>query len=232
MQYAWLIWSLILIGVWLAVYFALDTKDKKREMLAVSWWTSLIGLTEPFFVPEYWNPPSLFNLAERTGFDMESLIFSFGIGGIAVAVYERIFRVQHERITLHERHSPAHRYHQAVLLSTPVVFLILMVAASLNPIYSAILAMVVGGFFALYCRPDLARKMLSSSVIFLAIYFVYFLTLTWMYPGYVELVWNLGDISGILLAGVPLEELLFALSFGFLWSGIYEHFRWRRIKNA
>jgi hypothetical protein len=41
-----------------------------------------MGLTEPFFVPEYWTPPSLFNLTEKTGFDIESLIFSFAIDGI------------------------------------------------------------------------------------------------------------------------------------------------------
>ncbi len=37
-------------------------------------------------------------------------------------------------------------------------------------------------------------------------------------------------ISGILILGVPLEELLFALSFGFYWSGVYEHVKWYRIK--
>lgn len=50
-------------------------------MLYVSFLTSLLGLTEPIFVPKYWNPPSLFNLAQNTGFDIESLLFSFGIGG-------------------------------------------------------------------------------------------------------------------------------------------------------
>ena len=49
--------------------------------------TTLLGFTEPLFVPTYWNPPSLFELARRTGFDIESLIFAFGIGGIGVALY-------------------------------------------------------------------------------------------------------------------------------------------------
>lgn len=57
-------------------------------MMVVSLWTSLLGLTEPLFVPEYWAPPSLFDLASRTGFDIESFIFSFAIGGIAVVIYE------------------------------------------------------------------------------------------------------------------------------------------------
>jgi hypothetical protein len=29
-------------------------------------------------VPEYWRPPSLFDLALKNGFDIESLLFAFG----------------------------------------------------------------------------------------------------------------------------------------------------------
>ncbi|PIN93121.1 hypothetical protein COU56_03855, partial [Candidatus Pacearchaeota archaeon CG10_big_fil_rev_8_21_14_0_10_31_9] len=60
-------------------------------------WVSLLtmpfGLTEPLFVPEYWSPPSLFNLAVKTGFDIESLIFCFAVGGIGTVIYELFFRV-------------------------------------------------------------------------------------------------------------------------------------------
>jgi len=230
MQYAWLIWSLILIGVWGIIYFFLDTKDKKREMLIVSLVTSLLGFTEPLFVPKYWNPPSLFNLAERTGFDIESLIFSFGIGGIAVIFYEWIFHTKHKKISFHEKHLARHRYHIATLLSAPVIFVFFLFFIDINPIYSAIIAMLGGGLATWYCRPDLKKKMFSSAAIFLGLYFAYFITLINMYPGYVEKVWNFQTISGILIMGIPLEELLFALSFGFNWSSVYEHITWRKVK--
>ena len=53
-----------------------------------------------------------------------------------------------------------------------------------------------------------------------------------MFPGYVQQVWNLQVVSGILVVGIPLEELLYAFSFGFMWSSIYEHFTWRKFKNT
>ena len=81
-----------MIAIWLIIYISLGSGKEKKEMFVVSLWTSLLGLTEPLFVPEYWSPPSLFDLAMRTGFDIESLIFSFGIGGIAVILYGRIDR--------------------------------------------------------------------------------------------------------------------------------------------
>lgn len=231
MQFAWLTWSLTLIVIWGVIYFSLNTKDKRREMLVVSFWTSILGLTEPLFVPEYWSPPSLFDLALRTGFDIESFIFSFGVGGIAVIIYELIFKTRHEKVNYHEQHSPQHRNHLIVLLSAPVIFFLLLVATSVNPIYIAIISMTGGGLFSWYCRPDLKKKMLASAVMFSVMYFIYFLTLIAAYPGYVEKVWNLKAISGILVFGVPIEELLFALSFGFIWSSVYEHLTWRKIKT-
>ena len=230
MQYAWFTWSLLLIGIWAVIYFALDSDDKKHEMMTVSLWTALLGFTEPLFVPEYWAPPSLFHLALRTGFDIESLIFSFAIGGIAVVLYERLFQTAHERLPVKTQHALRHRYHLWAILSAPIIFIFLSVTANLNPIYASVIALTLGGLFTWYCRPDLKKKMVASAFLFLGIYFLYFLTLIAMYPGYVEQVWNLKALSGTLVFGIPLEELMFAFSFGFLWSSIYEHFTWRKIE--
>ncbi len=231
MHYAWLIWSLLALVPWGIIYFSLFSNEKKREMLVVSFWTSLIGITEPFFVPLYWSPPSLFGLALRTGFDIESFVFSFGIGGIAVVAYDRIFHARDAKISPHEMHSPRHRFHLFALISAPVIFVVLFFTTTLNPIYSAIIAMIIGGIATWYCRPDLKQKMFASAFIFLGIYFVYFLTLIALYPGYVEQVWNLKALSGVLVIGIPLEELLFAASFGFLWSRVYEHMAWKKLRQ-
>ena len=231
MQYIWLIWSLILIAIWLVIYVSLSSGKEKKEMIVVSLWTSLLGLTEPLFVPEYWSPPSLFDLAMRTGFDIESLIFSFGIGGIAVVLYGRIFRRQDVSMSAKEHNLSRHKFHIWMLLSAPAVLVALLLTTDLNPLHSSIIAMIVGGLATWYCRTDLKKKMIVSAFLFLALYFVYFWTLIVIAPvGYVENVWNLEALSGILIIGIPLEELLFALSFGFIWSSIYEHLTWKKLK--
>ena len=231
LQYIWMVWSLLLLGVWGGVFALLRSEASRREMLIVSAWTSLFGLTEPFFVPEYWNPPSLFELAHRTGFDLESIVFTFAIAGIVSVLYEAVFPRIHERIPEHTRHEPRHRLHSWAIVSGPAVFFAVVLATPVNPIYAVFAAAAVGGAFAIYCRPDLARKMVVSGVLFTLLYGIYFLILIALAPGYVTSVWNLGALTGILIVGIPLEELLFAFSIGFLWSGIYEHVRWYRFSR-
>jgi hypothetical protein len=41
-------------------------------------------------------------------------------------------------------------------------------------------------------------------------------------------VWDLKALSGIMIADIPIEELIFALTFGMYWSGVYEHFTWKK----
>ncbi len=230
-QYAWLLWSLLLLGIWAAIYVLFRNREGRREMFIVSFWTSLLGFTEPIFVPRYWNPPSFFDLAHRTGFDIESFIFSFAMGGIAVALYDWIFGPRHAAMSTVAQHHPRHRYHLWTLVSAPIIFIALLLATDLNPIYSSFIALIAGGLATWLCRPDLKKKMIVSAFLFLGLYFFYFLTLIAAYPGYVERVWNLAATSGTRLFGVPLEELMFAFGLGFLWSSAYEHITWRKIKK-
>jgi Lycopene cyclase len=192
MQYAYLIWSLLLLVLWLALYFSLRDRENRREMLMVSLFTAPLGLTEPIFVPEYWLPP----------------------------------------IPDEDRHSQRHRFHLPVLVSAPVLFVILFLTTSWNPIYTTSLALLIGGVLTWYCRPDLARSMLVTGILFGVFYFVFFLSLVFVFPEYVGHVWNLDGISGTLVAGVPVEEFLFAFSLGFVWSSAYEHIAWRTYDHA
>lgn len=226
----WLVFSLILLGIWLVIFIL--NKTIRKEMFIVSLWTMPFGLTEPLFVPEYWNPPSLFDFAARTGFDIESLIFSFAIGGIGSVIYETIFKIKHEKITKHEMHSRRHRFHLLALFSPIIIFLILFFLTNLNPIYSSSIAMLFGGISMMLCRPDLKKKMFVGGVLFLTLYLIFFLSFNLAYPYAVESFWNLSVISGILVLGIPLEELIFAFGFGIFWSGVYEHIKWNKISNV
>lgn len=124
-------------------------------MLVVSLWTSLLGLTALLLVPAYWNPPSLLNLAQRIHLDIESLFFSFGVGGLTVVIYEWIFPVRHQTASAGERPMRWHRFHIFAVLTAPLLF---VAATKLNPIYSAIVSLMGGGIATCYCIPVTAAQ--------------------------------------------------------------------------
>lgn len=225
-HYVWLLWSSAFLVPWTILYFV-----GNQHLRGQMWWASIFmapfGLTEPFFVPEYWSPPSLFELAQRTGFDLESIIFSFAIGGIGAVLYNGLMRRRLEPVDPNERHRGRHRWHRWAL-AAPFVSFAALYFLPWNPIYVGITAMVLGAVASVLCRPDLKANTLVGGVLFLAIYTIFLLGLKWSAPGYIEQVWNLKALSGVLIYGLPLEELLFGFSFGLVWTGIYEHFTWKR----
>ncbi len=227
MKYAWLLWSLIILGVWGLIFWR--NPAYRSAMWKISWITMLFGFTEPLFVPEYWSPPSLFDLAARTGFDVESLFFSFAIGGIGSVLYTLIYPVELVPVDPGEKRRHRHRLHRWVLLLPVGVFVLLAAFTSLNHIYCGAIALFMGGVATLYCRPDLISKIWVGGLLFTLLYIVYFGSLLLVYPLYVDLYWNLEALTGIKLWGIPLEELLFAFTFGMYWSGLYEHLFWYRL---
>jgi hypothetical protein len=223
-HYVWLVWSVIFLLPWVWLYLA--NPGHRKVMLRVSLVTALLGLTEPIYVPIYWNPPSLFEFAQRTGFDIESLIFAFAIGGIGSVLYNTLSRQDITPVNVLERQSPRHRYHMLALL-VPYFLFVPLYFLPWNPIYPSLISVLIAVIASVICRPDLMRKTWIGGLLFLGLYTVFMLGILWFSPGYIKQVWNLPDLSGVLIVGIPLEELLFGFVFGMYWTGVYEHFAWR-----
>ncbi len=220
-MYEWLTFALIWIALWLLIYF--ERPQLRRQMLWVSVFSALTGLTEPLYVPKYWTPDTLFNLAETTHFDLESIIFSFGVAGVASVLYDTALNARHRKMNLTER-KERRWLHLASLASGPVVFLLLFLFTSLNPIYSLSAGLFAGAVAAVICRPDLLKHTLLGGVLFAVLYFVFFGFVNSMFPTFLD-SWNLTALSGILVLRVPLEEIMYSFAFGMMWSGVYEHIK-------
>jgi hypothetical protein len=227
-HYVWLAWSSAFLVPWLVAYAVFP--HQRQEMLWASLVTAPLGLTEPLFVPAYWNPPSLFNLAHSTGFDIESIIFSFGIGGIGAVLYNLLTGRTDTPVPGAQRHSQRHKFHY-LALAIPFLAFPVLSRFGWNPIYPAILAMTLGAVATMLCRPDLVHKTWAGALLFLAYYTLFLLGIEWTSPGYIARVWNLDALSGVRILGMPLEEFLFAAAFGAYWSGLYEHFTWKSLST-
>ena len=227
-QYVWLVWANTFLLPWTIIF--LIFRRFRERMLRASLYTMPFGLTEPLFVPEYWNPPTLVNLAQNTGFDIESLVFCFGIGGISVVLYNLVTRIPEKNILVSERHAKRHKYHRIALFSPFLIFLAL-IFFNWNAIYPGIIAMLGGSLATAFCRPDLIKKTWVGGVIFVVYYYFFLLGLEWLSPGYVDKYWNLQNLSQVTVLSFPIEEFLFALSFGMYWSSVYEHLYWKKMAS-
>jgi len=166
--------------------------------------------------PGYWNPNTLFNLARITGgYSLEDALYMFFTGGIAVAIYETLFRkhIGHR----HLKHKP----HFALVIGAAAG--IATAALGVNLIYVLIAFSFAGVATTWLQRPDLIKHSALGGITYLLLYVFSFLLFLAIFPDYVTTYYGLQNISGILLFGIPLEELVFALGFGLMWSPIYEY---------
>lgn len=224
MLYTYLTWS-VLLGLLWGVVFAI-TRNKKK-MLTMSLGTAPLGLTEPLFYPEYWSPPTLFGLGETYGFDVESILFSFAVGGLASTLYELGSTTKAKSMPGDHKPGRRHRFHTLALSSPVLVFALLELTTSLNSIYTASMGLLAGAISTVVCRIDLLDGAIKGAAIFSLFYFVFFSAMNWSHPNFVDLYWNNAAISGFRVFGVPVEELLFAATLGALWSNFYEHRYWQ-----
>lgn len=229
-HWVWLAGAVAFLVVWLALFAALPRH--RARMLVVGALTAPLGLSEPLFVPAYWNPPTLFDLAQRTGFDVESVLFSFALGGVASVLYPALTRGMPVPLAASQIHARGHRFHLLALLAPALVFAPLYLFVAWNPIYPAIVAIGAGALATMACRPDLARRTLTGGVLFLGLYVGLLMALRLAAPGYIERVWNLPALLPVRPLGMPIEELLFATACGMYWAGAYEHFAWTTTRSA
>jgi len=220
-MYEWFLFALIWTALWFLFY--MERPLLRRRMLLASLFGALTGLGEPFFVPRYWSPPSLFNLNVTTHFDLESIIFFFASGGIAAVLYEATFSVNHQSLNRDDLGERS-RLHMIALGLTPAVFLPLYFLTSLNPIYCISIAMFVGAVAAVACKPDLIKNAVLGGVLFTGLNFFFFAFMSTAFPLFLN-SWNMSTLSGIVILGIPVETLMFGFTFGMAWSGVYLHIK-------
>ena len=66
------------------------------------------------------------------------------------------------------------------------------------------------------------EKIIFSGLIFGVLYFLFFSVFSFLVPGFIK-HWNLVNLSGVILLGVPLEEIVWAIGTGALLGPIYEY---------
>lgn len=224
-HYSYLVGVLIFWVAWMVC--SILGKTYRSE---IRWGTLIaapLALTSLLFVPQYWTPPSLFNLDQRIRVGIEDFLWAAAVGGIASVVGELFLK---ERLGAIRK--SRHKRHYAPFVLVVVVFVALYFGLHWKTMNATIVSFAAGAVLLAYLRRDLMPLMLTSAVSFTLLYFLLFLCVLLLYPQFVDRYYNRPNLLGIYVLKVPIEELLFAATGGAIWSVAYEYVFGYRLEAA
>jgi len=216
-QYAYLTGALILGFVWSIMFLA--RKDLHREMILISLLSVPFAFSEFLYVPEYWNPPVMFNLINKIGFSIEDVLFCFFAGGIASVVYEFFWQKKLRKKIF------SHKDHILPYLLAIIIFIGLEFIFPAKTIYNMIVALLAAAIFMGYKRKDLIGQIIFGGIFFASLYFVLFIIFDNLFPEFITKYYSHDNLLNIYLFSIPLEEILIAFSTGTVWSVFYEYIK-------
>lgn len=226
-RYAYLISALIFLFIWLILY--LYRKDLRHKMLKMSLILAPFGpLSQLLYIRDYWRP-ELFN---GWVIGLEDIIFSFAIGGIASVIYEDFFGKKYVK-----RHLPRHRMSMLTIVLFVVIFMAIgNLYLGYNSIYVSILVFLIIGLFVILLRHDLLKDAIMSGLLMACLmslfYFGSHLILGKVFDDIIQRWWITGNISGVLIFGLPIEELAWGFGLGFIAGPIYEFINGLKFKKS
>jgi hypothetical protein len=221
-QNAYIVGNLI-VGLPIWTIFFLRRKDLRKEMLLSSILIGILApLWSPWFIADYWHPESLNFLRVASG----DFMYGFFFGGIANVIYEQIFAKRYAK-----QKTKIYWAWFVSLFALGLLVFNISILLGINSIYAAITAFLVWSIITIYFRRDLLFDSLISGALFLFITLITYAFLLALYPGITHAWWKLQNLSGILIMSIPLEELLWAFSFGMIAGPFYEFFMGLKFKK-
>ncbi|MCK4649850.1 hypothetical protein KAT36_01325 [Candidatus Pacearchaeota archaeon] len=218
-QYSYLIGVGIFFIIWLALF--LYRKKFRKEMLTMSIIIAPLGpISQLFYLRDYWNPIyllTIFNIG------IEDILFSFLIGGIASVIYEEFFIKKFKRTKKESGNN-------VIILAIigMVFFIVLNLIFKINSIYASSIGFLIIASVILFKRKDLIKNAIVSGILVTFIMFIFYSIYTTIFPNIIQDWWQLEKISRILILGIPIEELLWGFTWGFLAGPLYEFWQGKR----
>lgn len=221
-QYSYLIGAIVMLVIWIVLF--LWRKDIRKEMLVMSILIGVLALPLNYlYIQDWWHPLTV----TGTALGIEDLILGFAGGGIAAVVYEVIFKMRFKKRKIGKKLTKLELI--LPLASALILFFGIFYLFKISSFYSAVIASIIPIGFIYYKRKDLILDSLASG--FLIMFFA--LPAYWIpeliSPGWIASAWYLDKISGILVWGVPLEDVIWWFLVGLFIGPLYEYWQERRL---
>lgn len=213
-MYTFAIGVLFFVIVW-TLMLLLAPKSRKPMLWASLGCGTAGPISEYWHRRDYWHPTYLYQIEIGDWvFGIEDYVFAFVFGGICAGTFDLILR-QHGSEPLAEINTWAGYYRLTIFgLLSLMALAALIDLAGINSLYAISLAFLISTIWALIKRPQwIGATLLSSSMIALLMWLFYWGFFLRLFPDLISEWWQPEALSGISVAGVPVEEILWA------WAG-------------
>jgi Lycopene cyclase len=207
----------VFLCVWLMLY--LLRKDTRREMLTMSLLVGVVSICTLYFwyTIDWWHPKTL----TGTRIGIEDFLIGFAGGGVMSACYEIVSGIRY-------RYSGRTSY--TVRALALLVFLALITSVffygfSVTSFWSTVLGLSIATAVMLFFRPDLIRNSFLSGVLSLLLVLPAYGFILYASPTWVSQTYDWRYLSGILVFGIPIEELVFWFLSGLFFGPFYEFWK-------
>jgi hypothetical protein len=228
-QYSYLLGDVVLLIIWLTLFSW--RKDVRKEMIVISSIFGFVGLFAEFiYTIDWWRPLTI----TLTRIGVEDFLFGFTVAGIASVIYEEVLKKKVRiRKVSKKRALEENKNFLVVCLSLIILFFGSFFLLKIHSFYASIIAFTLPTFYMWMKRRDLIIDSLASGFFLMIISFLGFIIPEMITPGWVQSVWYLENLSGIIILKAPLEDIIWFFLAGAFIGPLYEFWKegkLRRIK--
>jgi len=197
----------------------LKRKDLRTEMVTIGAIGGLVAFTAaPYFFGKYWSPVTLFNFKNS----IEDFLFGFFLCSESAGIYGFILNKRFENYHFwNVCKTNSGKVFISIILN-PMLFFVLVRFTKINPIYCSMISTVIP-LILITVNNKVRSNIAAFTGVFIFLYtLVFYLIFNHLFPGIISNWWNLNNISGILVFGIPIEELIWFTAVGMFCSVTYK----------
>ena len=197
--------SLSILGVAIYVTGILLFRKFSLSIIISSFAAVPQALLGAYFFTGYWQNPRITGGAAS----LEDFLFCFIAGGGA---WISVLAVLHNQISVELKFNRNMlRFMQVIITGVGSMWLLYL--GGIRNFLSPYLAIAICGLLPVLIKRQYLIVWISGAVLFSIIYLIAFLIVNAIWPQFVQ-SWNLTELSGRLILGIPLEEYMFSVLYG------------------
>ena len=204
---------LCFLEVLLFIACILFSAEHRRPMLLSALLFTPSALSAIILVPCYWKPKLFWDLIVG----VEDVIFCYVNGGIVW--FGSVYFIK-DRLLLPGKFRPLMKHYIKYTLYGTMIYATLFLMG-LGFLWSTLGGLYILGFILLCMRKRLWPLALWGTGTFLVLYSLILRLIFSTWPHFIH-QWNLPSLSGFIF-GLPVEELVWAMGFGFTWPLLMAH---------